>query len=324
MQGGTTNPEKIRQRSINPAVPLVSVIVPIYNGEEYIVECLDSLLKQTYENIEVLCLDDGSIDNSAIIVSQYVLIDSRFVLYECSHRGVSATRNEGMRLAKGKYIQFLDADDILLPTKIEKQVTMLENTQADVCVCHHTMFTDSPENTWDNEFTMASYDLSKEGFLYKWGSPFLVAIHSGLFKLSFLKDKLIYFREDLLAYEDWFVWTELVYHGAYFIENSDISALYRVHEFSATRNKELMQRNRIIAFLRMYEFLPEQDKIEFLQRGANSLVHFFAKVNSNKLLEQKVNSIDYRLGAAILKPVHKLSSFIKKYIKNKCKKSLPS
>lgn len=105
--------------------PLVSVIMPLYNGEEHIVEAIESILKQTYQNIEIIVINDGSTDASEKIVKS---INSSKIIYT-EHKynlGLPAARNTGIDLAKGKYIALMDGDDISLPTRIEKEVNFLE------------------------------------------------------------------------------------------------------------------------------------------------------------------------------------------------------
>lgn len=88
---------------------LVSVIIPLYNKEKYIKRCIDSLVKQTYKNLQIIIVDDGSTDNSTDIISQYK--DERIELIQKKNEGVSLTRNRGIESSKGKYIAFVDADD---------------------------------------------------------------------------------------------------------------------------------------------------------------------------------------------------------------------
>lgn len=95
------------------ATPLVSIIVPIYNVEQYLVECLDSLVNQTLQDIEIICVNDGSPDNSADIVRKYMQADSRIKLIEQENRGLSGARNAGLKVAKGEYVYFMDSDDWL-------------------------------------------------------------------------------------------------------------------------------------------------------------------------------------------------------------------
>ncbi len=95
--------------------PLISVIVPIYNVEKYLNQCLLSIQQQTYPHLQVILIDDGSTDQSARIAQQFVDADSRFQLLRQANAGQSAARNRGMALATGQYISFIDADDYIAP-----------------------------------------------------------------------------------------------------------------------------------------------------------------------------------------------------------------
>lgn len=107
------------------AQPLVSVLMPVYNGEKYLAEAIDSILKQTYTNIELLILDDGSSDNSGAIVNSY---DDDRIKYQTNGRnlGIVATRNKLLTFAKGDYIAIHDCDDLALPNKLAMQVAYLQ------------------------------------------------------------------------------------------------------------------------------------------------------------------------------------------------------
>ncbi|MDO5402824.1 MAG: glycosyltransferase family A protein, partial [Eubacteriales bacterium] len=93
----------------------ISVIVPLYNGEKTIRRCIDSILAQTYSNFEILVINDGSTDKSSEIVSEMMRDDSRIVLVNKSHEGVSAARNIGLLKTTGELLQFIDADDYIEP-----------------------------------------------------------------------------------------------------------------------------------------------------------------------------------------------------------------
>jgi glycosyltransferase involved in cell wall biosynthesis len=103
--------------------PLVSVIIPLYNSDRYISEVLQSVTNQTYSDIEVLVIDDGSTDKSLATAKEFE--GGRIKIFSQSNKGASAARNYGLREAKGEYIQFLDADDLLSPNKIEEQIKLL-------------------------------------------------------------------------------------------------------------------------------------------------------------------------------------------------------
>ena len=93
--------------------PKVSVIVPFYNAERYLKQCLDSLQKQTYSNFEVLLINDGSIDQSYQIAAEYVKIDERFSLITQSNAGIATARNVGLQKMSGEYVTFVDGDDFV-------------------------------------------------------------------------------------------------------------------------------------------------------------------------------------------------------------------
>jgi len=107
--------------------PLVSVMIPSYNGAQFIEETLESVLSQTYRNMEIIVLDDGSTDSTGEIVQSIANRDHRIIYkYQCNV-GLAETRNRIVNMSKGRYVAFLDQDDLWLPTKIEKQVRLLEN-----------------------------------------------------------------------------------------------------------------------------------------------------------------------------------------------------
>lgn len=119
--------------------PLVSVVMPVYNTEDYVAESIDSILAQTYTTIELICINDGSTDSSESILRQKEHEDNRVSVYTTQNRGVSAARNLGMAKAKGSYLHFMDSDDMLIPTAIETMVKNLEETDAPVCFCESTV-----------------------------------------------------------------------------------------------------------------------------------------------------------------------------------------
>ena len=114
---------------------MVSIIVPIYNTEKYLEKCLISIEKQTYQNIEVILVNDGSKDNSERIAVSFVQRDSRFVLFNQSNQGVSVARNHGLKKAHGQYVMFVDSDDWMEPDMIDVLVKNCQKTDADISCC---------------------------------------------------------------------------------------------------------------------------------------------------------------------------------------------
>ena len=93
--------------------PLLSVIIPVYKVEKYLRQCVDSVINQTYKNLEIIVVNDGSIDNTSLIIDRYVKLDKRIIGLEQKNGGPALARNKGLKIAKGKYVQYLDSDDCL-------------------------------------------------------------------------------------------------------------------------------------------------------------------------------------------------------------------
>ena len=118
---------------------LVSVIIPAYNIEKYISRCLDSIIAQTYNNLEIIVVDDGSKDQTAEILDDYQKRDSRIIVIHKENGGVSSARNQGLDIAKGDYIGFVDGDDLIKPNMYEVLVKLLEEENADIAHCGYQM-----------------------------------------------------------------------------------------------------------------------------------------------------------------------------------------
>lgn len=112
--------------------PLISVLIPVYNAGKYLAETLASIKNQTYSNLEIICIDDGSMDNSLALLQEFARKDPRFKIISRANKGVANTRNQLLQEAKGKYIAFVDGDDIIEPICIEHLLNWALNKQADV------------------------------------------------------------------------------------------------------------------------------------------------------------------------------------------------
>jgi len=105
-------------------IPKISVVMAVYNGEKYLREAIDSILNQTFNDFEFIIINDGSTDDSAEIIKSYN--DPRIILIQQENKGLAAALNEGIKIAKGKFIARMDADDISLKTRLEKQIQFME------------------------------------------------------------------------------------------------------------------------------------------------------------------------------------------------------
>ena len=114
--------------------PIVSVIMPVYNGHDHLRQCLDSVIRQTLKDIEIICVDDGSTDDSAEILKEYAAKDPRVRVILQENGGAGAARNNGLRHAKGRYLSFLDSDDFFEKTMLKKAVDKIQEDQAEFVV----------------------------------------------------------------------------------------------------------------------------------------------------------------------------------------------
>lgn len=120
--------------------PLVSIIIPVWNGEQFIADSINSVINQSYKDWELIIIDDGSKDNTLSLIKQYK--SDHILIHHQENSGASTARNAGLRIAKGDYIQFLDADDLLSSNKIELQVEALEQNPNYIAVCSTVHFSD--------------------------------------------------------------------------------------------------------------------------------------------------------------------------------------
>jgi glycosyltransferase involved in cell wall biosynthesis len=207
--------------------PLVSVIIPTYNRADYLKLALKSVLEQTYKNIEVIVVDDGSMDNTAEVVADFN--DPRIKYFYQKNTGLpAATRNRGLREASGEYIAFLDSDDLWLPEKLEIQVDYLRN-QPD----YHLAYS----NAWIIDETGARKGLIMDLELFKEGKIF-----KDLVKYNFIPqltvlmkrkvfDEIKFFNEDpaLRAVEDYEYWLRVALRRYKIGFVKEPLAIYRAH-----------------------------------------------------------------------------------------------
>lgn len=114
---------------------LISIIIPVYNNDAYLARCLNSITNQTYKNLEIILIDDGSTDNSGTICDTWAAKDNRIKVIHKHHEGVAAARNCGLRIAQGEFIGFADADDWVNTNMFEKLANALEQFNADIAIC---------------------------------------------------------------------------------------------------------------------------------------------------------------------------------------------
>lgn len=131
--------------------PKISVIVPIYNVEKYLEKCIDSIINQTYSNLEIILVNDGSVDNSKNICDQYAISDKRIKVIHKENGGLSDARNYGLNIATGDYVSFIDSDDYIHPMFYEILLKMIEENEGDIAQCNLMKYYENNNITNNND-----------------------------------------------------------------------------------------------------------------------------------------------------------------------------
>lgn len=142
----------------------VSIIVPVYNAEKYLDQCVESLVNQTYADIEILLVDDGSKDRSGAICDRWAKADSRIVVIHKQNAGASLARKDGIYAASGKYVCFLDSDDYVEPTFCEQMLTQMQVHAADIVECAYTVFSEKTRRAhapWKEKMVLARKEFAQ-------------------------------------------------------------------------------------------------------------------------------------------------------------------
>lgn len=177
----------------------VSIIIPVYNAAQCLKQCIESIVNQTYNNYEVIIVDDGSEDNTYAVMEEYSNFDSRIKAIYKEHSGISCTRNSGLDLAKGDYVMFADADDCWESTMLEKMVSLAENTNSDLVVCKY--YTDTKKCFIGN----TSYEIEKASYYKELFIPqdnIAAFVWNRLYKYDIVQKNEIRFSENVMVCED--------------------------------------------------------------------------------------------------------------------------
>lgn len=265
---------------VNVEKPLISIVIPCYNGGATILEAVQSALDQTYENLEIIIVDDGSTDNSGTIVRELMSTEPRLSLYTQENKGLSAARNTGLSYAKGQYIVFLDADDKLKETYIELALTYHQK-DGETTIVYSNMELFERET---GLFPLAPFEIRL--FLRHNCIPAFAMVRTDQIK------SIGGFDESVILCEDWECWVHLlkVYGGnVYRIEEPQYFYRKRLSEDSILdKNKENTERLKKV---KLYVFHKHQ---EFYETNAMGLDNFYRCEDELVKLRKKYYNIWYR------------------------------
>ncbi len=186
----------------------VSVIIPMYNAFEYLRPAMDSILDQTLREIEIICIDDGSVDHTLEVIKEYQKADSRVRIVTENNAGPSVARNKGIIRARGEYVAFLDADDFYEKTLLEALYSEAKANDLDIAVCEYDVYNDKRsrfEKSIDGEYSnllVSGEVISKSKYPDYIFQSVTGYVWNKLFKNSFLKEKQLTFAPELYVFED--------------------------------------------------------------------------------------------------------------------------
>ena len=221
----------------------ISVVIPVFNTECYLSTCLDSVLNQTLENIEVICIDDGSTDNSLEILKKYQKKDNRVKIISKDNEGQGVARNIGISEAIGEYIAFVDSDDFIKKTMLEKLYNSCKNNNLDLVMCKVASFYELSNEINDSlwYYSLGVFnDFEKRVFSHKDTLEFTCEIsvtpYNKLYKTSLIKKYDINFAENLIFEDEVFFYD--VYLKAKKVSSVDETLYYyRINRAESTVGK---------------------------------------------------------------------------------------
>ncbi len=243
---------------------MLSVVIPVYNMEAYLRNCLDSVALSTWKDLEIICVDDGSTDRSMEILREYADKDPRIRILTQDHTYAGAARNAGIEAAKGKYIHFLDSDDEILPDAYEKMVEATEAADAEVCECLYTNVDAGTGETVD-EPDFFSYDRQAPFLsLYDGGKSEYTLIRghvvpwNKIYLRSFLTENDIRF-DDLICAEDRSFYFGVILKARRIVRLQDRFVLHRIRIGTSLDGSDVRLRHFDVEF-RSFEHIWELAK----------------------------------------------------------------
>lgn len=337
--------------------PVVSVIIPVYNTQAWLSECLDSVLNQNYESLEIICANDGSTDNSLKILEEYKKRDDRIIIITHENKGPGYTRNQAFKAAKGKYLLLLDSDDFLEYNFINELVARAETDVLDMLCFNYTVHYETNsiksnhKQIQPHKFDYPGLFNGRELFsLFQKNDDYLSASWIAMLRRQWVQENDLYFPENIFQEDELFLFRcFLAAERAGYIHTKGYH--YRLRENSTmTKGKSLIH---VLGYYVCASYMTEicfqnQKKLEDYPEFFNYVLHlkhsavYFYQHNEESIraqaktgfdfmmlddlenygfrpeLEAVYNSASWRIGQKIVTPLHNIKETINQ-LKNKSK-----
>lgn len=263
----------------------ISIIIPIYNAEKYIKRCIDSVINQTYKNLQIILVDDGSKDNSAIICDEYAKQDERITVIHKINEGVSKARNTGINEISGDYVLFVDADDWLEDTMCEKLIAKAKENDSDIVVCEYNNYYENDDKLEhvklkdfrDKGFNSIITDDSNKYGGFPWNKLIKkeILLHKFNEKVHYYEN-LLFFLENTSEHTKYAVVHECLYN-------------YCINDNSAVHSKKysLKRITALDALELVISLVPEQNRD--YQKYYYCLAYYD---NENAIKDNKIKGVD--------------------------------
>lgn len=268
---------------------LISIIVPIYNVDRYLEKCIESLKNQTYKNLEIILINDGSTDNSEQICRKEEKQDNRIVFINKKNGGAASAKNEGLKIAKGDYITFVDSDDFIEADMIEYMVNTIKKYNSDIVQCSFTnLYKDTEKFTYDKivEQKISSKDFL-ELFLTKWDSSLF---WNKLFKREVIEN--VFFKEGRCIDDEFFTY-KCVINSENIVTSNKIVYNYRMRKSGVMKSESSQKqilKDRVDYLYERYEIVrkiyKDLDK-DFLEH----LLTYYLIISKDYYVDEKL--LDY-------------------------------
>lgn len=284
--------------------PLISVVVPIYNVEEYLKICINSIIDQTYKNIEILLIDDGSTDNCPSICDEHAKLDERIKVIHKKNGGLSDARNVGISIATGEYISFIDSDDFVTTDYIEYLYSLIEKAKADISVCQMQMVNENGSPIKTNVILKDKIIRGTKNCIYDflYDGAIDTTAWRKLYKTSLFKENKIEYPVDKYN-EDVYTTYKLVMKSSVIAIGSKQMYMYRQRKGSITKS-EFTSKNldyvngHLARYDEITQFYPE------------------FKVLASKYVLSSINNVLIKLSKSTEDPKEYLPLFNKEYKKH--------
>ena len=214
---------------------LVSIIIPCYNQAKFLSETLQSILDQTYSQWECILVNDGSTDSTDEVAENWIKKDKRFSYYKKENAGVSDARNYGIQKAKGDFIQFLDADDLLDEDKLLTSISTIEDHKVEIVCTDYLLFKENRTNTKSTFSDLAAFEFTFYNLARYWNDGFTIPIHCWFFKACLFHN--VKFPVGLTAQEDWVMWLTIFSKAPKTFYVSKPMAFYRINPEGRTKTR---------------------------------------------------------------------------------------